>query len=367
VSVVDSKNKTAPRKRLSRAQRKLKRREVTQTQWASEQDATDSDVVLADRITAFQQHGNFSIAWSTVVQPLLTHFGDQNGFIALRSRWNQHFALGDPVCAAEDRDKLIQGFVEKFNRPSFCQISHDTANCLANLGYRVNEIGIDTTIDLADYSFAGKQKEWLRYAENWTSRRNFKVRELTFQEIEPEAVESISEAWRKTRTVKRKEVRFLNRPIVLADEPDVRKFFLFDPDGKPIAFVFLDPLYHHGEIVGYVTSIKRRLPDAPIYSEQAIMKSIIGTLQSEGVQELKLGLSPCAWIEPSGFTESRWLRWLFRKSFDSKLMNRRAYNMRGHAEYKRRFRGREEKVYFAAPPTINPRRIPALIALCGIA
>ena len=44
---------------------------------------------------------------------------------------------------------------------------------------------------------------------------------LLVPELAADQVEALSEAWRKTRTIKRKEVRFLNRPIVLADEPDV--------------------------------------------------------------------------------------------------------------------------------------------------
>jgi phosphatidylglycerol lysyltransferase len=262
---------------------------------------------------------------------------------------------------------LLQEFISQYQRPSFVQISAATALVLSKHDYRINEMGVDTTIDLTRYDFKGKHKEWLRYAENWTKRRGFKVAECSFNEVSDADVEAVSEAWRKTRTVKRKEVRFLNRPIVLNDEPNVRKFFLLDPDGQIVAFVFLDPLYRDGNIVGYVTSIKRRLPDSPIYSEQAIMKAIIEKLKQENVSMLKLGLSPCAWIGPSGFSESRWLRWLFQKSFNSTLINRRAYNMLGHANYKRRFRGTEEKVYIASPTGFYPRRLPALIALCGIA
>ncbi len=367
VSAVNSKTELGSEKRLSRAERKRKRREVTQTQWAREQDAVESAVSLDARITAFQQHGDFSMAWSTVVQPLLSHFGDADGFIAFRTRWNQTIALGDPVCDSNRLESLLVDFIAQHHRPSFVQISSATAKVLAEHNYRINEIGIDTTIELADYDFKGKHKEWLRYADNWTRRRGFEVRECTFSEVSDTDVEAISEAWRKTRTVKRKEVRFLNRPIVLEEEPHVRKFFLFDPDGKVIAFVFLDPLFRDGKINGYVTSIKRRLPDSPIYSEQAIMKSIIETLKGEGVSYLKLGLSPCAWIQPSGYSEIRWLRWLFQRSFNSPLVNRRAYNMLGHANYKRRFRASEEKVYLASPAGLHPRRIPALIAMCGIA
>ena len=367
MSIAKQSSSAEPKKRLSRAERKRRRREITQTQWAREQDAVQTDVELDDRTEAFQQHGGFSMAWSTVVQPLLSHFGDREGYIAHRTRWGQTIALGDPVCSPNRMESLLSDFVQTHRKPSFVQISKDTAELLSQHNYRINEIGLDTKIDLAEYDFNGKHKEWLRYADNWTSRRGFEVRECSFDEVSDKEIEAISEAWRKTRTVKQKEVRFLNRPIVLQDEPNVRKFFLFDANQKIVAFVFLDPLYRNGSIFGYVTSIKRRLPDAPIYGEQAIMKRIIEQLKSEGVSELKLGLSPCASIAASGYAEVRWMRKLFQWAYGSAMVNRRAYNLVGHAKYKRRFRGQEEVVYLASPPGIHPRRIPALIAMCGIA
>lgn len=367
MSIAKQGNPAQSKKRLSRAERKKRRREITQSQWAREQDAVETDVELGDRIAAFEQHGDFSMAWSTVVQPLLNHTGDAEGFIAHRTRWNQTIALGDPVCGADRAEALLEEFIKSHRQPSFIQISKATADLLSKHNYRINQIGLDTTIHLPEYDFAGKHKEWLRYAANWTNRRGFEVRECSFNEVDATEIESISEAWRKTRTVKSKEVRFLNRPIVLQDEPNVRKFFLFDPDGKIIAFVFLDPLCRDGKVFGYVTSIKRRLPDAPIYSEQAIMKQIIEQLKSEGVSELKLGLSPCASIAPSGYRESNWMRKMFAWAFDSPMINRRAYNLSGHAAYKKRFRADEETVYIASPPGFHPRRIPALIAMCGIA
>ena len=277
------------------------------------------------------------------------------------------FALGDPVCDPSATDALLRSFLDQTGRPSFCQVSASTAEKLSALGYIVNEMGVDTRIDLAEYDFRGKSKEWLRYASNWTARRGYKVIEASFDEIDAGVVESVSEAWRKTRTVKRKEVRFLNRPIVLEDEPYVRKFYLLDESERILAFIYLDPMFEAGEVTGYVTSIKRRLPDAPVYAEQSIMKAIIEILQAEQINTLRLGLSPCAWIEPSPFRESRFRRWMFQRAYNSKWLNRYAYNMVGHANYKRRFRGTEEKLYFATPPGFRPRQMAALIALCGIA
>ena len=208
----------------------------------------------------------------------------------------------------------------------------------------------------------------MRYAANWTSRRGFEVREASFDdEISAEQIEAISESWRKTRTIKRKEVRFLNRPIVPAAETGVRKFYLFDPEQRPLAFVYFDPLFRNGSLRGYVTSIKRRHPDAPVYAEPAIMKRAIEQLKLEGVAEIRLGLSPGARIEDDLYRANRLTNWLFKTGFESRFINRYFYHLQGHADYKRRFRGREVKTFFASPARFDIPRLMALVGLCGLA
>ena len=347
---------------------KKKRREVSQTYWAAEQRReTESAVQPEIRHNLIQQHGDFSLAYSLVVQPRLKYFGDDRGFIAFRKRWGITFVLGDVVTSPDQIEPLIERFLSEHKRAVFCQASQQLARRLVDRGFYANEMGVDTTIDLADYNFNGKQKEWLRYAANWCARRDYRIVEASFDEVHPDEVENVSEAWRKTRTVKQKEVRFLNRPIVLEDEPNVRKFFFYTPDDQLQALVFLDPIYRDGQLIGFVTCIKRRHPDAPIYSEQAIMKHIIEKLQSEGLSELKLGLSPLAWIDDDQLKNSAMTSRLFKYSFQSSLVNRFAYHLKGHAEYKRRFRGREEKLYLCSQRGFSPFRLMALIGVCGLA
>lgn len=343
------------------------KKKASQTYWASEQGLTPSDLDLTTRLDLLARHGDFSLAYSTAVQPMLMHFGDESGYIAFRRRWGMTFVLGDPVCSNENRPVILERMIQSHKRVSFCQIGADTASLLSEQGFYINEMGVDTTLDLADYDFKGKEKEWLRYASNWTRKRDYRIVESTFDEVTPEQVEGVSEAWRRTRTVKRKEVRFLNRPIVLEDEKDIRKFFLFSPEGQLLAFVFLDPLYRDGKVVGYVTAFKRRHPDAPLYAEHAIMKFIIETLKEEGVEQLKLGLSPLAWIEDKQYRFNRLTHRGFRYVYKAGWVNRMFYNLIGHAEYKRRFRGREEKVYFASAARFNTPRMMALVGLCGVA
>ena len=344
-----------------------KRRDISQTYWALDQRVRDTGMRRPLRMDLLSRFGDFSMAYSTAVQPRLNYFGDQNGYIAYRQRWGMSFVLGDVVASAQRTPELVDEFIGTHKRLSFCQIRRPLAEILSQRGFYINEMGVDTTLQLSDYDFDGKHKEWLRYAANWTAKRGFEILEAGFDQITPDQVEEVSEAWRITRTVKRKEVRFLNRPIVLLDEPNVRKFFLLSPEGKLLAIVFLDPIYRGGNVIGYVTAFKRRHPDAPLYAEHAIMKRIIETLKQEGVQQLKLGLSPLARIQDNDYRCNRMTSGLFRRMYNSQLLNRYCYNVVGHADYKSRFRGEEEKVYFASQSRFNSRRLLALIGLCGIA
>lgn len=351
---------------LSRRQR---RRLVTQTRWASEQKLNQGAEAfpLAERRRLLEAYGNFTLAYSTAVQPLLKYFGDAAGYIAYRQRWGVTFVLGDPLVDESKRDHLLRAFVAEHPNPVFCQVSRSTAESLSGMGFLINEFGVDTQLLLDNYSLAGKENEWLRYASNWVHRRGYQIQEADFDTIDANEIEALSEAWRKTRTVKRKEVRFLNRPIVLEPEPDVRRFFLRNPAGKLEAFVFFDPLYSAGNVTGYVTSFKRRHPESTQYSEQAIMKSAIEQFKAEGVGEIRLGLSPLAWIGAPSFDESWFASKLFRTMFGSRLVNRYAYNLAGHAEYKRRFRGVEEQTYYACRSRVPLRSLVGLVGLCGIA
>jgi phosphatidylglycerol lysyltransferase len=74
-----------------------------------------------------------------------------------------------------------------------------------------------------------------------------------------------------------------------------------------------------------------------------------------------------AGIEDHEFRASWFVRQMFRLAFSSKLINRWYYNVQGHAEYKRRFRGREEKVYFATQSPFDPVQLAAFIKVCKIA
>ena len=318
------------------------------------------------RWSVARHFGDFTIAYATVCQPGLQHFADHRGYQAYAHRWGVAFALGDPVAEGRHHDGLIDDFCRAHPKSCFVNVDETTAARLSDRGFRVTQMGIDTILDLPTYTFAGKSKEPLRYAANWLERRQYTIRELTYDQFDFERVRDLSDAWRRTRTIRNREVTFLNRPLLSEDEPDVRKFFLFDANEHLQAFVFFDPVYEAGEVTGYSTVFKRRRPQATNYAEQGIMKHAIETFQAEGRKTVRLGLSPLADIARHSYPRNPLLEFWWSYAYRAGWVNRYFYNLQGHAQFKRRFRGIERPVFFASPVLFNDLRIVALLRLMGV-
>lgn len=317
-------------------------------------------------LAAARKYGGFTLAYNTAVQDGLEYFWSGDSYIAYRSYKGYVFVLGDPVAPRENLSPLLQEFLARFHKPTFVQISSATAAALAPLGYYINEMGVDTCLDLPSYSFAGKTMERIRYASNWLKKHGYTIEETTFSEASAEEALAVTNGWRDGMKCRKAEMRFLNRPIRYEDEPDVRKFFLRDGAGRCVAFFYFDPLYRAGKVIGYATAIKRRLPDAPIYAEQGLMRFAVEQFKAEGIEQVNLGLSPLAWIENKTFRRNPFLHHSFRYAFRAWWVNRFFYNLEGHALYKRHFKGREEPFHYASPVLFNDLRIFNLMRLTGV-
>jgi lysylphosphatidylglycerol synthetase-like protein (DUF2156 family) len=327
-----------------------------------------SDVELDVRVALLREHGTFPQAFSATFQEGLSHFGDERGFIAYTKVGKTALALADPVaprCAWSD---LIARFLAEFPDAGFWQASRPMAEVLASLGFFVNEMGPDTRIDLADFVFTGRKKQNLRSALNLATKGNFTVRECRLSSIDVAQVAALSQAWRRTRTVRAREVAFLNRPFVMADEPDVRKFFLFDSDGDIVALGCFDPIYQGGAVVGYIAQQNRWSARAALFADYAIKCRAIETFRAEGKRWLYLGLSPFAYIEDKDFLPRKnWLvRRGFRWAYNSTLFNRFFYPLQGHEAHKRHFRGVPLQTYYCFNRLPSLPRLLKVLHACRI-
>jgi Phosphatidylglycerol lysyltransferase, C-terminal len=320
--------------------------------------ATSTD--FARRFEIFSRYGNFTMAYSTL-QPGLTYFESHGGYLAYDRSLGVDFVLADPVAPAENHRAIIAEFLKSHPRTCFCQVSKPTAAILSDLGYYVNEIGADIELDLPNYDFSGPKKSKFRQAANKVEREGYRIEELTASEVDPAAIERLCTSWRATKTVKR-EARFLTRPFDFEAEPEVRKFYLVSGQGEIVAFVAFDPICEDGRVIGYSPAIKRRDPNAPTGAEEAICKFAIERFHCEGMAIVRLGLLPLYQVEKSEFRESHYLRKVFQLLFQHG--DRWVYSFRGHADFKHRYRGETQKVYFAT--YTRWRNVQSLIGLMRV-
>jgi lysylphosphatidylglycerol synthetase-like protein (DUF2156 family) len=293
------------------------------------------------------QHGRFSLAYTAAFESGMRHFGDERGFIAYTTVWGTAMALADPVAPPQNAADLIDRFLHEHSDVAFWQVSRATAEMLVARGFVVNELGPDTRLDLADYNFEGQRKRNLRKATSRMAKIGYVTRECALAEVDIGEVKAVSGAWKRTRTFRSTEVAFLNRTIVFDEEPDVRRFFSFDPDGKLAGFGFFDPVYEDGAVVGYSTSNTRHRPDVDAMIGHAIKRTAIEVFQQEGRKWMFLGLSPAEQINDEDFEHDWLVRRSLRFAYTNGLFNRFIYPFRGHALHKSQFAGVHVRTYMA--------------------
>jgi len=326
-------------------------------------------VPLHVRIALLQQHGTGSQSYSATFQPGLEHFGDDRGFLAYKKVWGTTLVLCDPIAPLENIEDLISRFLKEHPDAGFWYLSRPIAQMLASRGFYVNAMGPDTWIDLPTYSFAGAKKKQLREAFNRMNKGGFVTRECSLAEVGIDKVKALSEAWRQTRIAREQEVTFLNRPLVLAEEHDVRRFFTFDRDGKLVAFGFFDPVYEGGKVVGYTSQHNRHLPEADAMVHFAIKRVAIETFQKEGLKVLHLGLSPFAdaWNDEEFKSNRHWMTSFYLdRACKSWLFNRFIFANRGLEAHKRVYRGVQAQNYYAFNRLPSLPRVVKLMRACNV-
>lgn len=329
----------------------------------------NGEVKLSDeeRLALFRLHGGFAIAYSVTMQPGLRHFGDARGFLSFTKVGGTAFVLADPVAPFELWEGLIDRFVARERDVGFWQASRRLADLLAIKGFMVNEFGCVTTLDLRTYSFAGPGRRSFRTARNRMATSGRMIREVPLAEIGPAKLEAISDGWRKTKVTARRELSFLVRPVKLADELGVRKFFLFGSDGEPEAFAFFDPVCSDGRVTGYLSATRRWLPGADPLSAYALVGAAIERFKKEGVEALHLGLSPFARVKKSGYAHKNWLtKRAFRFLYTNPLANRFVYPAQSLARHKASYGGQEDLTYYAFNTLPSFPRLLKVLRACGL-
>lgn len=283
------------------------------------------------------------------LQEGVQRFGIEDvGFLAyfpmktFMGRVNVVFA--NPVCAPSVRPWLLRAFLNRAKgRTFFVGIDDAVARDLRELGYNINEMGTEFSVPLADFDVRGKHKKQLRHAANLGERCGVVVKEQRWHEVNQSEVVRISEEWRRHKAVSSRELRLLTRPPVFDNEWAVRKFYCYEGE-RLLGYVFFDPFYKDGKIVGYTANILRQdLANTHSGLLDFVILEAMKQFRAEGIEWVSLGISPLHNVQQMAGD-----RPIIRKICQSLYeYGNKFYAFKALAYHKTRYRGEETKWYVA--------------------
>ena len=175
---------------------------VTQEQIKSSQE-------LEKRLEYLQQFGNRSTSYFTLQEGLDSYFIDGVGYIAyekfnrgITTAWGlfpETFVLSDPICHSKDKRKLLETFIEENPKACFVQISEDTAKHLNDLGYKINQMGVEIHLDIQEYDLKGPEKRNIRQTYNRAKKENISIIESNNGIVNDVEIKKLSDSWKNKK------------------------------------------------------------------------------------------------------------------------------------------------------------------------
>lgn len=339
----------------------MNKAEIEVTEITHEREAAHGGGVFtfSERVEFLKKFGRHSMAFSAL-QPQMRYFDIEGvGYIAYRKQWGSVVCLGNPICATENRELMIREFCKKYSSPVFIQVTKDVAELIHEItGFYATQFGKETLIDLNTWTMSGKKKQVIRTAVNHAKKEGVTVKE-SYGDL---AYRNLSDSWLKTRKCKGREIVFLIRPMEMDYKEGTRRFFAYQGD-EMIGFIFFDPIYENGHVVGYVPNISRASEKFPQGIFYMLMVQAMEKFKEEGVPYIFLGLSPLALDYPPKSNESKVLRWMLE--FTAKHLNF-LYNFKGIDFTKSRFRGEEEPTFAVHKRIMPSKDFVCMFKICNV-
>ncbi len=284
----------------------------------------------------------------------MEYFIDDCGYIAYTTtqhpvfaRQPKKLAFSDPVCAPGDYPRIIRSFLSRYPRAVFACVSEPCAVALRELGFKVNCIGSEPELPVQTYNTNGNWKELdlIKRGRNEAKREGILIREDRIESVNRDELNAISALWIGTKKVNDREIWIYARRPVFDFEEDVRKFIAYDRDGRVAGFVFYDPMYRDGKVIGYAANISRCNEQRFGRLATAIHMEAMERFKSEGKEVLNLCLSPFVNLDQGKFNDDFGAKLFFNLSV---RFGNDIYNFRGLAFHKSKYRGSEKPLYFAS-------------------
>ncbi len=317
------------------------------------QTKSSDPIILKTPYFYWKLYGRGCLSRGTI-QPGMQHFyKNEVGYIAYKlfrhpilAPHGKRIVLSDPISDPRHYALMLENFLKK--RVSreistiFLQASEAFAEVLAKYIPEVNQGGIETEIDLNDFSLHGKEKNQLRHWLNIANREKVEVFEEPIGLMDVTKILPISEEWLSRKGYR--ELDIMTRPVIFLSEEGVRWFWARQ-NGKLIGLATFDAMYENNIIVGYYQNAMRTLKNAPHGTTDLICVKAMECFKSEGVRRLSFGISPLCDIHDDHYPHSKTAAWIMKKVYRH---GNSLYGFKGNSFHKRKYTGLEKKVYFGS-------------------
>src|SRR4030095_3215914 len=222
------------------------------------------------------------------------------GFIAYQLSAGVAVIGGDPICAPEDVDLLLEDFLVAMDGRPTCayQVTPETLPGFRRTNFKDVQIGNEAIFDLNTFTLAGGQLELVRAATNKARREGVVVLEhhpfaLGAKSLNDE-LRAVSVEWLKEKG--NHEMGFLLGSPLLERKSAKRYFVARSEGGKGRieGFIVCVPVYGRN---GYYLDCTRRRTDAIRGTMELLTTEIFRQLRDEGYAIASMGLAPLARLD----------------------------------------------------------------------
>jgi lysylphosphatidylglycerol synthetase-like protein (DUF2156 family) len=251
---------------------------------------SDSDSQSHELIARYSDHPSAFIAYNDGTT--LYRSSSAEGAIAYRQRGKTTFIFGGPSAPHAQRAALLDCFMNTVvcaGNVVVVQLRESDLGLFADRGFSVNKFGSSYSVDLQQFTTAGKQMKNIRQTVSRARRQDFTVQEIDPSDNDAQ-LDSIDRQWLGTKGANKKQLDFMVGQRGGRGARHRRLFIGMDSNDHVIAYVSFSPTY--GSSPGWLCDLAKRSVSAGPGITELIILSAIEKFKQEGCAWMHLGFTP---------------------------------------------------------------------------
>jgi len=247
-------------------------------------------------LALLRQHGRNTISFQTLMPGLRYFQSHESGYIAYVHDKHVWLAVGDPVCAPQDRMLLAHHFRKAAHVAKadccFLHTSQEMRDIFDLMAFGTIKIGEEGIINVPEFSTSGNRMDDVRYGCNHAAKSGVSVKQVGGEADLLAGITALTRQWSKMHKVNHFSFLLSMNPLLYAEE---KRIFVALHDSKVVGYLTGVPIYQRNGLYFEDIIVSK---DAPNGTGKLLVVNAIEALQQQGVAIATLGASPLANITP---------------------------------------------------------------------